>query len=78
MPIRHTQRIELGQHLDRVGFVMHFDHGESETHLFDLATFEDLCRQGLALVQRVQAQDRQNAEERLGVHDQATLRLVSE
>jgi hypothetical protein len=76
MPVRHTQRIELGTHLDKVGFTMTFDDGTQETHLFDLATAESLFRQGTVLVEAVKQQQAGMPDERIGIHDHPSIRLV--
>jgi hypothetical protein len=79
-PRRITERIDgWGQYEGRVGFIMHFTDGTSETFLFDLNTAQALCAQGTTLVESIrQAQQAAHQPHSgVGMGDAARLRLVS-
>lgn len=78
-PRRITKRIEgWDQYEGRVGFIMHFTDGTSETFLFDLDTAHTLCTQGKTLVESIrQAQQAAHLPHSgVGIGDAAKLRLV--
>jgi hypothetical protein len=77
-PTRVTERIELGSHEGRVGFIMYFQGGGSEAFVFDLATMEQLCRQGLTLVEQVREAERPPLPFRstVAMADRASVRLM--
>lgn len=74
-PRRLTERIELGQHEGRVGFIMYFTDGTSEAFLFDRKTAQALFSQGLTLVEQLQEAQHANSSG-VSLGEAVTMRLV--
>lgn len=77
--IRRTTGIEVGPYEGRPGFLMRFADGTSEAFVFDLATMESLCRQGLTLVEALHeaAQAPHQPASGATVGDMVSIRLVT-
>lgn len=74
---RIAKTIEVGTIQDHIGWVLHMDDGTSEAFSFDLPTTQGFITALQAAVEQLENQYQAAAfRDRIGIQEQATLRLV--